>query len=135
MDQQHHEAFASPIKKQAGQSGIDGNTHRRDRRIEIRVSEVERDRIGECAIAAGYDNLARYLRETALANPITPPSRDDVAWLQAVNRIGNYVAEIAVRLNDGHQPDEEILLVLMQTQEYAEEIWKAVRQGRGTGEA
>jgi hypothetical protein len=40
---QFEQAGASPIKKQAGRSGIDGNINRRDRRVEIRFSNEERD--------------------------------------------------------------------------------------------
>lgn len=36
------EAGVSPVKKQAGQSGIDGNVHRRDRRVEIRFSTSDK---------------------------------------------------------------------------------------------
>jgi hypothetical protein len=63
------------------------------------------------------------------------PSNDELAWLQTINLIGNYVAEIAVQLKDGRAPDEEILLVLMQVQDIAEEVWKEVKQARGTGTA
>jgi hypothetical protein len=61
------------------------------------------------------------------------PSNDELAWLQTVNLIGNYVAEIAVQLKNGREPDEEILLVLMQVQDIAEEVCKEVKQARGTG--
>jgi hypothetical protein len=132
MEQQYEGADAS-IKKQAGQSGIDGNIHRRIKRIEIRVSPQEHATLGENAIAAGYDNLAQYLRETGLNGNTAHPSNDELAWLQTINLIGNYVAEIAVQLKDGREPDEEILLVLMQVQDIAEEVWKEVKQARGHG--
>ncbi|NIF86877.1 DUF971 domain-containing protein [Burkholderia sp. Cy-637] len=135
MEHQQHAALVPAIKKQAGQSGIDGNTQRRDRRVEIRFSDDERDQLSDRAIAAGYTSLAQYLRETVLSPSPVSATSDEMAWLQNINLIGNYVAEIAVRLNDGHQPDDEILLVLMQTQEYAEEVWKEVRQRRATGKA
>ncbi|MFM0201223.1 hypothetical protein PQR53_15260 [Paraburkholderia fungorum] len=135
MEQHYHEAVASTVKKQAGQSGIDGNIHRRTKRVEIRVSPKEHAELGEKAIAAGYDNLAQYLRETGLCGIISHPSNDELAWLQAINLIGNYVAEIAVQLKDGREPDEEILLVLMQVQDIAEEVRKEVKQARGTGTA
>jgi hypothetical protein len=132
---QFDEAAASPIKKQAGQSGIDGNIHRRDRRVEIRFSNEERDELAHRAIDAGYTNLAQYLREIVLNTSAEPANSDEQAWLQNINRIGNYVAEIAGRLNEGEQPDDEILLVLMQVQEYAEDVWKEVKQGGTTDRA
>jgi hypothetical protein len=134
MQYEYNEADAL-IKKQAGQSGIDGNIHRRTKRVEIRVSPQEHTTLGEKAIAAGYDNLAQYLRETGLRGNVSHPSNDELAWLQTINLIGNYVAEIAVQLKDGREPDEEILLVIMQVQEIAEEVWNEVKQGRATGTA
>ncbi len=132
---QFEEAGASAVKKQAGQSGIDGNIHRRDRRVEIRFSNEERDELAHRAIDAGYTNLAQYLREAVMKLEAEPADSDEQAWLQNINRIGNYIAEIAGRLNEGEQPDDEILLAVMQVQEYAEDVWKAVKQGRATGKA
>ncbi|RDK04642.1 plasmid mobilization protein [Paraburkholderia lacunae] len=120
---QFEQAGASPIKKRAGLSGIDGNIHRRDRRVEIRFSNEERDQLAHRAIDAGYTNLAQYLREAVMSMKANSTSGDDQAWLQNINRIGNYIAEIAGRLNEGEQPDDEILLDVMQIQEYAEEVW------------
>ncbi|AXK66456.1 plasmid mobilization relaxosome protein MobC [Burkholderia sp. IDO3] len=134
MEQQQHEAFASLIKKQAGQSGIDGNIHRRDRHIDVRVSPVEREKIGQRALEAGYGNLAQYLRETALVGPASL-SDTHIAWLQAINFIGNNVAEIATLLRDRQQPDDDMLVALLQLQECAEYVWREVKQGRGTGNA
>ncbi|WP_146010151.1 plasmid mobilization protein [Burkholderia sp. WAC0059] len=129
---QFDEAAAPSLKKQAGQSGADGNIYRRDRRVEIRFSNDERDQLWRQAFDAGYGNLAQYLRNTLLNGSAVSASKDGQAWLQTINRIGNYVAEIAGRLNEGQQPDDEILLVLMQVQEYAEDVWKAVKQGGTT---
>lgn len=132
---QFEEAGASPIKKQAGQSGIDGNPHLRDRRVEIRFSNEEREQLAHRAIDAGYTSLAQYLREAVLNLSGEPTDGDEQAWLQSINRIGNYVAEIAGRLNEGEQLDDEILLALMQVQEYAEDVWKAVKLGGTTDRA
>jgi t-SNARE complex subunit (syntaxin) len=132
---QFDEAGASAVKKQAGQSGIDGNIHRRNRRVEIRFSNEEREELAHRAIDAGYTNLAQYLREAVMKPETEPADRDAQAWLQNINRIGNYIAEIAGRLNEGEQPDDEILLAVVQVQEYAEDVWKTVKQGRATGKA
>jgi hypothetical protein len=46
MDQiQFDGATASPVKKQAERSDIDGNIHRRDRRVEIRFRNEERGQL------------------------------------------------------------------------------------------
>lgn len=135
MEQQQHEALASPIKKQPGQSGIDGNIQRRDQRIDVRVSPTEREKIGQLALESGYGNLAQYLRETALAGPASLSGDAHTAWLQAINFIGNNVAEIATLLRDRQQPDDEMLVALLQLQECAEYVWKEVKQGRNTGNA
>ncbi|MBN3823665.1 plasmid mobilization relaxosome protein MobC [Burkholderia sp. Ac-20384] len=132
---QFDEAGASAVKKQAGQSGIDGNIHRRNRRVEIRFSNEEREELAHRAIDAGYTNLAQYLRESVMNPEAKPADGDEQAWLQNINRIGNYIAEIAGRLDEGKQPDDEILLAVMQVQEYAEDVWKTVKQKRNTEKA
>jgi hypothetical protein len=132
---QFDEAGVLPVKKQAGQSSIYGNTHRRDRRVEVRFSNEEHDGLAHRAIDAGYTNLAQYLREVVMKLDANPADSNEQAWLQNINRFGNYIAEIAGRLDEGKQPDDEILLAIMQVQEYAEDVWKAVKQGRDTDNA
>jgi hypothetical protein len=132
---QFDEAGASAVKKQAGQSGIDANIHRRNRRVEIRFSSEEREELAHRAIDAGYTNLAQYLREVVMKLDANPADSNEQAWLQNINRFGNYIAEIAGRLDEGEQPHDEILLAVMQVQEYAEDVWKTVKQGRDTDKA
>jgi hypothetical protein len=132
---QFDEAAASDIKIRPGQSGIDGNIHRRYRRIEIRVNHNEYERIGQHAVESGYTSLGKYLRETGLNGTTVSSMSEAHAWLSAINSIGNHIASIGVRLEDGHQPDDEILLALMQIQEYAEDVWKTVKQEAATGKA
>ncbi|WP_321890716.1 plasmid mobilization protein [Paraburkholderia tropica] len=67
MEQQRHEAVASPLKKQAGQSGSDGNIYRRDQRIEIRLSHEERNQLEQKTVAAGYGSVPQYVRAVVLA--------------------------------------------------------------------
>jgi hypothetical protein len=124
---QFDETTASAIKKRPDQSGIDGYIDRRYRRIEIRVNRDEYERIGQHALQSGDTSLVKYLRETGLNGTTVSSMSEAYEWLTAINSIGNHIASIGVRLEDGHQPDDEILLALMQIQEYAEEIWRGSR--------
>jgi hypothetical protein len=142
MDNDLHrsiEADTSPLKKQAGQSGSDGNEQVRGKRIEFRVSAVEHAQLRAIALANGCNSLAQYAREVALsAGSGTIPSsayHDQLKWLQEINRIGNHVEEISVRLRGGYEPDEEMLLVLLQIQELTEQVWQEAKYGVKTDAA
>lgn len=133
------EITASPLKKQIGQSGSDGNQQVRDRRIDFRVTAVEHAQLRAMALANGCNSLAQYAREVALsAGSGTIPSnayQDQLKWLQEINRIGNHVEQISDSLRGGHEPDEEMLLILFQIQELAEQVWKEAKYGKATDEA
>lgn len=123
-------------KKKNGQSGADGNAFLRTKRIEIRLAPYEFRKVEEAAQASGFSNLAQYLRETGLATrQIDSPStrhKEKSRWLYELNRIGNNINQIARRLNGGQQPDDEILMVLLQIQEMAEAIHsEAFRNSKG----
>ncbi len=118
-------------KKKSGQAGPDGNPYLRTRRIELRVCQQEFQKIERAAMASGYSNLAQYLRESGLTQKnIDSPStrqKEKVRWLYEINRIGNNVNQIAKKLNQGHQPDDEILMVLLQIQEITEAVHAEAR--------
>ena len=142
MDNDLHrsiEADASPLKKQAGQSGSEGKEHVRDKRIEFRVTTIEHAQLRAMALANGCSSLAQYAREVALsAGSGTIPSsayQDQLKWLQEINRIGNHVEEISAKLRGGHEPDEEMLLVLLQIQELTEQVWQEAKYGAKTDAA
>jgi vacuolar-type H+-ATPase subunit I/STV1 len=142
MDNDLHlsiEADASPLKKQAGQSGSDGNEHVRDKRIEFRVTAVEHAQLRAMALANGCNSLAQYAREVALSagsgTIASSAYHDQLKWLQEINRIGNHVEEILAKLRDGHDPDEEMLLVLLQIQELTEQVWQDAKYGAKTDAA
>ena len=142
MDNDLHlsiEANASPLKRQAGQSGSDGNQHVRDRRLEFRVTAVEHAQLSAMALANECNSLAQYAREVALsAGCGTIPSNayhEQLKWLQEINRIGNHVEEISAKLRGGREPDEEMLLVLLQIQELTEQVWQEAKYGAQTDTA
>ncbi len=123
-------------KKKNGQSGADGNSFLRTKRIEIRLAPYEFRKVEEAAQASGFSNLAQYLRETGLATrQIDSPStrqKEKSRWLYELNRVGNNINQIVRRLNGGQQPDDEILMVLLQIQEMAEAIHsEAFRNSKG----
>ena len=130
----HQNSNTTPAtKKQAGQSGEDGNTQVRSQRIEFRATPVEYAQLRAMALANGCNSVAQYAREMALnAGAGSIPSnvyQDQLKWLQTINRIGNHIDEIAAKLHDGREPDEEILMVLLQVQELAEQVWSEVKHG------
>ncbi|OQS45188.1 hypothetical protein B0T49_21810 [Chromobacterium violaceum] len=125
--------FNPLLKKQAGQSGVDGHVYRRTSRIEIRVSPVEKAQIEALALGAGYNNLAQYLRETGL-NPVSKNNlqnyNEQNKWLHEINRIGNAIDHISLRMQEGRGLDEEIFLYVLQIQEMVEQVWKAAMEAK-----
>lgn len=118
------------IKKRSnGQAGPDGNTYLRTRRVELRVCPQEHNALCKLASKAGFHSLAQYVRETALSrsNLESPTTRHKAhtAVLYALNRIGNNLNQVARRCNQGQPLDDEILLVLLQVQELAQEYLTA----------
>lgn len=118
----------SRIKLKNGQAGPDGNSFLRDKRVEIRVCQQEYEMLEKHALEAGYLNVAQYLRESGLTRKqITSPStkqKEKNQWLYEINRIGNNINQIARQLNQGHEPDEEMLMVLLQIQDMAQDALK-----------
>ena len=117
------------IKFKAGQSGEDGNSYLRSKRIEIRTSPQEYAQLEQRAQQMGYHNLAQYLREAGLSREylVSPTTRqkEKSEWLYAINRIGNNINQIARHLNMGQDPDDEMLLMLAQIQDMANRALKS----------
>lgn len=120
--------MVSRIKLKNGQAGPDGNSFLRDKRVEIRVCQQEYEKLEKHALEAGYLNVAQYLRESGLTRKqITSPStkqKEKNQWLYEINRIGNNVNQIARHLNQGQVPDEEMLMLLLQIQDMAQDTLK-----------
>jgi len=120
--------MGSRVKLKNGQAGPDGNSFLRDKRVEIRVCQQEYERLEKHALEAGYLNVAQYLRESGLTRKqITSPStkqKEKNQWLYEINRIGNNVNQIARHLNQGKVPDEEMLMLLLQIQDMAQDTLK-----------
>jgi hypothetical protein len=118
----------SRIKLKNGQAGPDGNSFLRNKRVEIRVCQQEYEKLEKHALEAGYLNVAQYLRESGLTRKqITSPStkqKEKNQWLYEINRIGNNVNQIARHLNQGKVPDEEMLMILLQIQDIAQDTLK-----------
>lgn len=118
----------SRVKFKNGQAGPDGNSFLRDKRVEIRVCQQEYAKLEKHALEAGYLNVAQYLRESGLTRKqITSPSTKQKLknqWLYEINRIGNNVNQIARYLNQGKALDEEMLMVLLQIQDIAQDTLK-----------
>lgn len=120
----------SRIKLKNGQAGPDGNSFLRDKRVEIRVCQQEYEKLEKHALEAGYLNVAQYLRESGLTRKqITSPStkqKEKNQWLYEINRIGNNVNQIArhLNLNQAKVLDEEMLMVLLQIQDIAQDALK-----------
>lgn len=135
--EQKNESCETPslVKNRIGQSGADGHAYRRTKRIELRVSPIEHAQLCAIAIGAGYKNLAQFLRESGLntGRGLSPTAdyHHQLLWLQVINRIGDHIDKVASQLAHGKEPDEEMLLYLMQIQELAEQVWKETRKGDG----
>lgn len=114
-------------KMTPGQSGPDGNGNARSERIYLRASAKEKAELRSLAQESGFHSLAPYIRQRALhGNGPYERSGEHLAWLGTVNRIANYLDDIASQLQAGRQPDEDLLLHVMQISDLADETLKEV---------
>lgn len=118
----------------SGQAGSDGNIYKRSKRIELRTSQQEFTLIREYAFQANYNSIAQYLREAGLSNPhIHSHNKQQEALRRCqyeLNRIGNNINQISHHVNT--HPDnplnKEILMVLWQIQDIADNIYKSSKE-------
>lgn len=125
----HHEVIGTTPKQQPGQAGRDGQPHLRTRRVETRVSPDEHATICSFATAQGYSSIAQYVRQQALHGSGDPPSSQHKALIACqaeLNEITSHVNQIACHLTQGQSLDEEMLMVMMQVLDLAEENLKRI---------
>ena len=124
------------IKKKNGQAGPDGNNLLRNKRIELRVSRTEYEEICLTATRKHFNSVAQYVREHALSVATSEPASSRhkavLAATYELNKLGVNINQIAHHLNAGRVPDEEMLLVLLQVQDIAEESLKRITSGQWT---
>ena len=122
------------IKQKNGQAGPDGNGLLRNRRIELRVSPKEYAAICSHANAHRFNSIAQYVREQALGSEITDSATSRhkavIAATYELNKIGVNINQMARQLNSGQAQDQEMLMVLLQIQDLAEENLKRVTYGK-----
>ena len=122
------------IKQKNGQAGPDGNGLLRNRRIELRVSPKEYAAICSHANVRHFNSIAQYVREQALGNEVTDSATSRhkavIAATYELNKIGVNINQISRHLNSGQAPDEEMLMVLLQVQDLAEENLQRITHGK-----
>lgn len=128
-----------PIKKKRpGQAGsTDTSEFVRQDRIEIRVNHHEKKRITQLALEKDFETVAQYVRCQAMKPGSESPGAQrqaQYACMYQLNRMGNNINQIARHLNSGCQPDDEILLTLVQIMEHAEKLYQQAN-GTPAGEA
>lgn len=124
-----HEVAATTIKKKPGQAGHDGASDLRTRRVETRVSPHEHATICSYANSQGFNSIAQYIRQQALyASSDSPLSQHNIllACQAELNDIASHVNQIAHHLTKGEPLDDEILMVMMQILDLAEENLKRI---------
>lgn len=106
----------------------------RAQRIYIRVTPQEKAELCRLAASTGFSALATYMREKGLSDGVTPTETNALhwEWLAAVNRIGTEMDDIAAHLAHGREPDEEMLLLVMQLHELAQETWREAKVKNGS---
>jgi len=124
------------LKKKAGQAGnADSHRYLRNERLEIRISPEEKGAILKNSRDRGFDTVAQFVRTQAIHPGRAENPNAQRQALQAchyqLNRMGNNLNQIARQLNQGAQPDDEILLVLMQIQEQAETLVRQAQAQHG----
>ena len=112
-----------------------GTSEVRNKQLYIRVTSSEKQALSHLAAVGGFLSMSAYMREKGLSSGITPTESNSLhwQWLGAVNRIGTELDDIAAHLAHGREPDEEMLLLVMQLHELAQETWREARAGNGTG--
>ena len=128
----HHEVIGTTPKQQPGQAGRDGQPHLRTRRVETRVSPDEHATICSFATAQGYSSIAQYVRQQALYGSGDSPVSQHKALIACqaeLNDITSHVNQIARHLTEGASLDEEMLMVMMQVLDLAEENLKRITMG------
>lgn len=105
----------------------------RNDRLYVRVTTAEKEALRELAATGGFFSMSAYMREKGLSSSITPTEANSLhwQWLGAVNRIGTELDDIAAQLAHGREPDEEMLLLVMQLHELAQETWREARVNNG----
>jgi|GEM_PF-3567594 len=126
----HYEVAANIIKQQPGQAGHDGQQHLRTRRVETRVSPEEHAAICARALSQGFGSIAQYVRQQAVhgGDADSPFATQHIllACQAELNDIAGHVNQIARHLTEGEPLDEEMLMVMMQVLDLAEENLKRV---------
>ena len=66
-------------------------------RIELRISNEDKEKLKEKAAAAGYKSVSKYIRDCALGKKIT--ARVDIDAVYNLRKIGNNLNQIARQIN------------------------------------
>lgn len=132
------EVAGTITKQQPGQAGHDGQQHLRTRRVETRVSPEEHATICARALSQGFGSIAQYVRQQAVhGSDADLPFRHRhilLACQGELNDIAGHVNQIARHLTEGEPLDEEMLMVMMQVLDLAEENLKRITKA-STAEA
>ena len=75
-------------------------------RIELRISNEDKEKLKEKAAAAGYKSVSKYIRDCALGKQIT--ARVDIDAVYNLRKIGNNLNQIARQINT-EKKDETML--------------------------
>ena len=127
----HHEVANAKREHQPEQAAHSKQQHLRIRRVETRVSPREHASICSLASAQGYSSVAQYVRQQALYGSGVSPSTQYKALIACqaeLNDMTGHVNQIARHLTDGEPLDEEMLMVLLQVLDLAEENLKRITQ-------
>lgn len=129
-----HQVDSITPKQQPDQVGPDIQ-QLRTRRVETRVSPDEHAAICARASSEGCSSVAQFVRQQALYGSDSPSTRHKalIACQGELTDIANHVNQIACHLTQGEPLDEEMLMVMMQVLDLAEENLKSVTQGQPGG--
>lgn len=126
----HHEVADNKTIQQPGQAGHESQQHLRTRRIETRVSPAEHATICARALSQGFGSIAQYVRQQAIhgGDAESPFANQQIllACQAELNDIAGHVNQIARHLTEGEPLDEEMLMVMMQVLDLAEENLKRI---------
>lgn len=121
------------IKKQAGQSGDDGNNEVRNKRINFFVSPSELEKLNKFYSSSGQNSFAGFCREKVLAKPGSQKTKKDliIGFAQILfhlEKIGTNVNQIAKIVNSKKADYPKLFDELKNTLEEIKEIRSKVRK-------
>ena len=92
-------------------------------RIELRISNEDKEKLKEKAAAAGYKSVSKYIRDCALGKKIT--ARVDIDAVYNLRKVGNNLNQIARQINT-EKKDETLFALKSDIEALIWNVWDVI---------